>query len=110
MAEEQKQETKNEPASPGYYKDTRSKVTDFLLGFFGYPVLLSFGGMMISGVRDPNLGTYALVGAALLTLGVCSYAVQKGRKYIAIGAVSSVILPLLVLGSCLLVISGGQFH
>ena len=109
MPEEQKQETKA-LEQPGYYTTTRSKVTDFLLGFFGFPMLLSFGGLMLIGVRNPNLGTYALVGAALVTLAVSSYAVQKGRKYIAIGVVSSVILPFLVLGSCLLVISGGQFR
>ena len=107
MAEEQKQAA-SAPEQTGYYKTTGSKVTDFLLGFFGFPVLLSWGGMMLSRLRDPNLGSYALTGAALLALGFCFYAVQKGRKYIAIGIVSSIIIPLLVVGGCMMVIYGGR--
>lgn len=107
MPEEQKQAA-SAPEQPCYYKTTRSKVTDFLLGFFGFPVLLSWGGMMLSRVRDPNLGDYSMAGAALLALGSCFYAVQKGRKYIAIGIVSSIIIPLLIVGSCLLVLYGGK--
>ncbi len=63
---------------------------------------------MLSRVRDPNLGSYALAAAALITLGSCFYAVQKGRKYIAIGIVSSIMIPLLIVGSCMLVIYGGR--
>ena len=103
MPEEQKQAV-SAPEPTGYYKTNGSKVTDFLLGFLGYPVLLSWGGLMLSRVRDPNLNIYALAAAALLTLALSSLAVSRGRKYIAIGIVCSVILPLLAVGSCLLIV------
>ena len=105
MPEEQKKAA-SAPEQPGYYKTTGRKVTDFLLGFLGYPVLISWGGLMLSRLRYPNLGSYALAAAALLALGFCFYAVQMGRKYIAIGIVSSIIIPLLFIGGCMMVMYG----
>jgi hypothetical protein len=43
--------------------------------------------------------------SVVLTISFVVFSIKKGRKFIAIGIASLYILPLIVLGSCLLVMS-----
>ena len=107
MPEEQKQEIKKEPVDPGYYKDTGSKVTDFLVGFFGYPIIILLAQLAF-GPRVPMWGGPGTWVAAVLSLVLpivfIIFAYTRGRKFIAIGILSLLIVPLIVAGSCLLIV------
>jgi hypothetical protein len=106
MLEEQKPENKSVPAEPGYYKDTGSKVTDFLVGFLGYPIIILLAQLAF-GPRVPMWGgTETLVTAVIslvLTIVFVVFAYKRGRKFIAIGIISLLIIPLIAAGSCLLI-------
>ena len=103
MPEEQKQEIKA-PEQTGYYKDTRGKLVDFFIGFIGCPALASLA--MLAGGMYNNMaqGIGAVISVAL-TISFVFFSIKKGRKFIAIGIASLYILPLIVVGSCLLVMS-----
>jgi hypothetical protein len=114
MPEEQKQEYTSLPAEPRYYKNTASKVTDFLMGFLGYPMIMFFAQMAF-GPEIPMRGSsLAGVGTALVSLALTVFfvvfAYKRGRKFIAIGILSLVIVPLIAFGSCLLVILAVSRH
>jgi hypothetical protein len=106
MAEEQKQENKSVPADPGYYKDTGSKVTDFLFGFFGYPIIMSLAQLAFGPRRPMWSGIQTWVTAVIslvLTITFVVFAYKRGRKFLAIGIISVLIIPLIAAGSCLLI-------
>lgn len=107
MPEEQKQENKSVPADPGYYKDTGSKVTDFLVGFLGYPILTLMAQLAMSAWLPKQANAaYWLTGLILtiLTIIFIIFAYRLGRKFIAIGILSLLIVPLIAAGSCLLIV------
>ena len=108
MPEEQKTETSSVPVVQGYYKDTGSKVTDFFIGFLGYPIA-SLLVQLLMGARFPGMrGTATDWIASVLSLGLAIfcvvYAYKRGRKFIAIGILSLMIVPLIAFGGCMLVI------
>ena len=77
-----------------------SKVLDFCIGFFGYLVLI---GLMLGFVSGVSNGDAIWVAIALLVVGgivVGWLAVARDRKYIAMGMATLVVIPLLVLGTC----------
>ena len=108
MPEEQKQENKSVPAEPGYYKDTGSKVTDFLIGFLGYPIaalLIQLAlGARFPGMRANSTDWIASVISLGLMIFCVVYSFKRGRKFIGIGILSLTIVPLIAFGGCMLVI------
>lgn len=108
MPEEQKTENKSVPADAGYYKDTGSKVTDFLVGFLGYPIIVLLARFALTprlpreyaGVIAWVMGVVMMV----LTIFLVVFAYKRGRKFIAIGILSLLIVPLIAAGSCLLIV------
>jgi len=106
MTDEQLQEAKSEPAAPGYYTSTRRKVADFFLGLFGGPALIG-GGVTLSSLQSSSAEVVPVI-AVLLIIGIIVAPIYCGRKYISIGAVSAVLIPLIVVGGCMLVVYGGK--
>ena len=108
MPEEQKQEIKKEPVDPGYYKDTGSKVADFLVGFLGYPIIVLLAqltmGDRLTFMRANEMGWLTSVLLLGLTIVFVVFAYKRGRKFIAIGILSLLIVPLIAAGSCLLIV------
>lgn len=78
------------------YYDNHSKGFDFFLGFIG-PIVAVFllGGYVFAS----NLGLFIPLVVAILLLVVSKII---GRRYIAIGVISLILIPLLLWGSCLL--------
>ena len=105
MPEEQKQVTKPEPRK-SYYTATDRKVLDFFAGLAGCPLLL-WAGVKLSGLQG-STGNTGVAVAILLVLGFLMFFLYRGRKYVAIGMLSAVLLPLIVVGGCMLVIYGGR--
>lgn len=114
MTDEQKQENPSVPAAPGYYKDTGSKVTDFLVGFIGYPIIVllaqfSFGPNLLR--KGGELAAWGAAAVALcLTACLTVVAYRLGRKFIAIGILSTLLLPLIAAGSCFLIVLAVSGH
>jgi hypothetical protein len=103
---------------PGYYITTRRKIADFFLGFFGFAVLswvcqllsLYLFNKLVVYVL-PNWITYAYSGLVIsVILSLIIYFFKIGRKYIAIGIISLYLLPLLVVGGCLLLLGNGSIR
>ena len=97
------------------YEKKSEKVIDFLIGFLGIPwgtgLLLSLVGYLTSSLFRPNYN-YLPIGSILdvvLLVSCLIFAIYLGRKrkYIGIGLLYAlVVVPLVLLGTCLL-ISGG---
>ncbi len=99
MTEEQKAETS---APAGYYKDRGTKIKDFFIGFLGYPALMTVLPAL-SALRGDSGAVLGGLYTVLVSVGFLVYSYQTGRKYIAIGLLSLIIVPLLIMGSCLLI-------
>ncbi len=93
-----------------YYYDTKSKkVKDFFGGFFGVIAILYVVSYIVSYVIS-NIGFYNSSNSVLIVYAIellCVILVPirfiiKGRKYIAIGAYSLVLIPLIAFGGCFL--------
>jgi hypothetical protein len=81
-----------------YYTSTARKVYDFFLGFVGAPVIPA----IIAGNARSSFGWMLALG--LMIAGVI-VSFKVGRHYLAIGMLSILAAPLLVLGACLLAFS-----
>ncbi len=114
MPEEQKQGTESAPATRGYYKDTGSKVTDFLVGFLGYPIIMLLAQMAFGPDIPMRGSSLAGLGTAIVSLAFTVFfvvfAYKRGRKFIAIGILSLLIVPLIAAGSCLLIVMAVSGH
>lgn len=97
-----------------YYTEKGRKISDFFIGFFGIIiagiVITSFFSLFLSfgtGYYNTDLLGFS-TPILLLILGVVATVLSfaKGRRYIGIGIISSVLVPLLIFGACLLVIFG----
>jgi predicted permease len=94
-----------------YYTTTGRKVVDFLIGFFG---LIIFGSILstillstvwrqgLSGLNALFMPFIQLVYG--IPLAVYFFKFNK-RRYIGIGLIIALVVPLLFFGSCLLIIS-----
>lgn len=94
---------KTKPAIPvkiNYYTASRMKVADFCLGFFGVLLVLV---VLFSLPSLPWLGGSDMISiiSIVVMLFCIVQAFRKGRKFIAIGIISIILIPILVLGSCL---------
>jgi len=92
-----------------YYTTTSRKVLDFIVGFFGIitvGIAWSFFGNLLSMI--PGFGVFGSVYMLLIPLfsiaAVVASFVLK-RRYIAIGMISAMLIPLLVFGACIIALS-----
>jgi hypothetical protein len=100
--------SQSNPPKSGYYTRTRRKVGDFFLGFFG-SMVLSLLLVVLSAFLSSLSADYSLV-SSLFSLALSVFLIvfffRKGRRFIAIGMISMILLPLLAFGSCLVLIMG----
>lgn len=96
---------------------TSSSVLDFSVGFFGVYVvgfLISFLVIWITNLVPFSMqGTAILAPSILLFLfyiWVVWYVFGKGLKFVAWGLLTAVILPLLVFGACLGVMTNNDYR
>ena len=101
-----------------YAGDTGKKVLDFCIGFFAPGVILQFLAMPVAllfstlaGLSYGFMGfSYLALGIIFLFLGVLFFVkFRKTRRYISIGLLCSVIVPLILFGACMVIISGMNF-
>jgi hypothetical protein len=101
-----------------YLKNKSGKITDFLIGFFGviganillaiFVPLLSMAG----GANNTVASALALGGGIMGILELIAYVIlivvffKRQRRFIAIGMLSTLLLPLLLLGACLIMVFG----
>lgn len=87
-----------------HYAKTSQKVGDFFLGFLG-SLILPFAYSLISYVP---IWVYFFASVAIL-VALCILFFKIDRRFIAIGIISISLIPILVFGSCLLLLGGGSF-
>jgi hypothetical protein len=103
--------TMEEPQKPDYYITTGRKVGDFLLGFFGVAVLSfiytfvsSFVYSLLSS-QTFSIAIWANFFVSVIILVLLAVLFFKiGRRFIAIGVISISLLPILIFGSCILLL------
>jgi hypothetical protein len=97
-----------------YYKTKRQKQSDFFTGFFTNMLVALIAGVIcgifwgLISLIEAKTVTYVLDGIAiaLVVAALAIYEIRtikkhlKERRYIAIGMISALILPLLVVGTC----------
>ncbi len=81
-----------------YYTSKARKIYDFFLGFIGAPIIPA----IIAGNAGNFFGWILALG--LMIAGI-ALSFKFGRHYLAIGMLSILAAPLLVLGACLLAFS-----
>lgn len=85
-----------------------SRVGDFCLGFFGYLVSIILLSVLAADLLPQRPATgivvFSLLGA--LGLGAVLYSIKRQRRYIAMGVVSVVAIPLLIWGTCAIFFMG----
>jgi len=104
-----------EPVTISYYDTSGKKVGDFLIGFFGIWVLnsifVAINSLIFGGFSGPSFsGSIGMLTSVfpslILDIVLIVYFLKfSERKYIGIGMLNSVVLPLLIFGACLLVFS-----
>ncbi len=91
---------------PDYYADAGSKVGDFCLGFFGTGVAV-FVVAMLAGLLGP-LGIVVGLAYQVAFIWGIAWGFKSGRRFVAIGILSTLILPLIVVGACFLFLFGAM--
>lgn len=84
-----------------HYTKTSQKVGDFFLGFLG-SLILPFAYSLMSFIP---IWVYFFVSVAILVAS-CVLFFKIGRRFIAVGIISMGLIPALIFGSCLLLLSG----
>ena len=95
-----------------YYTNRASKIGDFCLGFFGL-CLLAIVAVAIGSANPAAAGWWAgvLTVFLIVAMGGTACFFRNGRRYIAIGMISAVVVPALLVGTCSIFIFGaGGFH
>lgn len=91
--------------SSDHYVSTGMKVADFCWGFFGmlcvFAVLVGMIGTG-GGYRVATIGALGLLG---WLVGVVM-AFANGRRFIGIGMLCTLLVPLLAVGACFVMLSG----
>jgi hypothetical protein len=83
------------------YHSSGVKVLDFLGGAIGISVL---GSLCFSIISGNSLWPFILI-LFISVIGVSLFVLKKkGYRYIVFGAVTALIIPLLIFGGCLLII------
>lgn len=97
----------NSELKENYYTSTGKKVGDFFLGFFGVLILnfilaFIFGFLFIFA----NLYWMNLFISIAISLALIFLFFKKNRRFIAIGIIAMMLIPILVFGSCLVLLGG----
>lgn len=85
-----------------YYTSTGRKIADFLLGFIVAPIIplfIAFGVKSGSGIG---------LAILLMVFGTI-FAFLKNRRFLAIGMLCACLVPLLLFGACLLMLTQMKF-
>jgi heme/copper-type cytochrome/quinol oxidase subunit 4 len=95
-----------------YYTNSGKKVGDFCLGFFGawgLTMVLTIIPYWIYSIFSSSFAVFPILlfGFALAVIGIV-LSFTKGRRYIGIGIIASVLLPLLLVGACLIIFAGSS--
>jgi heme/copper-type cytochrome/quinol oxidase subunit 4 len=100
----------NQSKKDEYYTSDGRRIGDFFIGFVGSIVLVLIAYIFTTFNRSfVSFGALSLFAPlALLILASVVSGIQ-GRRYIAIGIVSAIIIPLLFFGACWIVIIGTGF-
>ena len=91
------------------YDKKSEKIIDFIIGFILIPVFFGITTNLVSSkVSHGNYGPLVLISVLLIELVGVIYLCRK-RKYMGIGLLFTlVVLPLVLLGTCLLIMGGGN--
>ena len=95
-----------------YYVNRATKIGDFCLGFFGL-CLLAFVAVAIGSANPSAAGWWGgiLTVFVIVAIGGAGSFFCRGRRYIAIGMISAIVVPALLVGTCSIFIFGsGGFH
>jgi hypothetical protein len=86
-----------------YYTNPGKKIGDFFLGLFGALLVAVVAGAI--GGAAPSALTISLIGNAILLLAAIVHFFRRGRRFIAIGMISILTIPVLLLGACAIMFS-----
>lgn len=107
MENNKKQEGKNTPSNsrkPDYYTSIGKKIGDFLLGFFGVIISYSFYTFVLNFSYYSANMIWIILFISIVVLVVLPVTFFKmGRRFITIGIISTLLIPLLIFGSCFMI-------
>jgi hypothetical protein len=94
-----------------YYDKPNRKALDFLIGAFAFPIALYFFFYLLNWLLLQIIPVFvSLTLTVCLTVAAIVLAFKKNRRYIGIGIIAGLALPLLIFGTCLLVLSGSSLY
>lgn len=94
-----------------YYINSGRKVADFVIGFFGIWIVNAVLSSIIQGITVLSGGYFdAVMVVVSILLFIAEivflvFYVRRKRRYIFIGAISALVLPLLLVGACFAIFS-----
>lgn len=97
------------PPPPGridYYAGAGGKVADFCLGFFGVGVaaiVIAF----LAGMAGP-LGIVVGFAYQIAYIWGIAWGFKSGRRFVAIGMLATLLVPLIVIGACFVFLAGAM--
>ena len=89
-----------------YYLEPGKKIGDFFLGFFGALMVVVIAGVI--GAAAPGSAAISVIGNLVLLIAGIVHFFRRGRRFIAIGMISIIIIPVLLFGACAILMTG--FH
>lgn len=89
-----------------YYDRLSKKILDFLLGFFGYflSAILTFSIFEAVFSYSSSLPDILSLILFIASIYFIYYLFKINRRFIAIGAIVGIVIPLLVFGACMMII------
>lgn len=93
-------------AESGYYISTKKKVGDFFIGFLGTLAIVALLGCLSSCCGSSMVGAVWVTGSAAWIVGVI-IVFTAGRRFIGIGALCTLLVPLLAVGACFIAFATG---
>jgi len=88
-----------------YANNSGRKVGDFCLGFFGLPIIgglvMSLSWILTEFLEFSFISWFFNVLYTALLVWAIIYVVKKKRRYVWIGLLSAIVIPLLFFGACL---------
>ena len=94
-----------------YYINSGRKVVDFIIGFFGIWVVNAVLSAILQGISTLAGGYFdAVMVVVSILLFIAEiiflvFYVRRKRRYIFIGAITALVIPLLLVGACFAIFS-----
>jgi hypothetical protein len=88
-----------------YYTNPGKKIGDFFLGLFGALLVVIVAGAIAAAAPGSGSIMISLIGNAILLLAGIVHFFRRGRRFIAIGMISILTIPVLLLGACAIMFS-----